>query len=584
METSHINACIELISWKGNPADICMLYNRLSERLKDRVTEFEMASRQYISDLLEMMNEGAFPFKFNPRNPRSVLYTATGLNLLYETKVMNESVMDEIIACLVKWQDAKGWWKDSTDLLEVNNLPFYQDPMDASVRIFNTASVGSILIKFRDKPKVNEAVDKAISVLKTAISSNGALIGFPQSTIYATPLFAKYFGMNSDEFLRHLEVLGLMMKSNPTTPDMVTIGEQLLLSQLPKNHNLIQICTQFLENEYTEEAGTTKKIGGWKTMKQFDPSLTLRALMFLIEKDSDHRISEKKNTNFITISPSALRILETRSYTSIPFAQESYEIISGLNSTELSDESFKISEFKSKDVNLPREIVLQIMHFEARYLSLDRGLEYLGCNKILELASGFSNRGLDFCKNPQIQYLDTDLPNIIESKKTLVSELIKRYCNYHPDNLNLKPLNALDEKEFLDVSAIFKEGPICIINEGLLMYLNLEQKEQLCEIVHKVLSKYGGYWITADIYNRGKIEGRKYYKQKDREFIEKHNIDQNRFASFEDAKDLFVRCGFEIHRKIELESNELTSSRLLSGMIETKPQEKTRETWILKPI
>jgi len=285
VESSRINACIELISWKGTPADICILYNRLSERLKERVIEFEMASRQYISDLLEMMNAGAFPFKFNRRNPRSVLYTATALNMLYETKIMNQNVLDEVIACLVKWQDAKGWWKDSTDLLEVNNLPFYQDPMEASVRIFNTASVGSILIKFRENPDVSLAIDRAISVLKTTISANGALIGFPQSTIYATPLFARYFGLESEEFKKHLTVLDVMVKSNPTTSDVVTMGEQLLLSQLPKDHPLIQSCAEFLENDYAEETGATKKIGGWKTMKQFDPSMTLRALMFLIEKD-----------------------------------------------------------------------------------------------------------------------------------------------------------------------------------------------------------------------------------------------------------------------------------------------------------
>ena len=61
------------------------------------------------------------------------------------------------------------------------------------------------------------------------------------------------------------------------------------------------------------------------------------------------------------------------------------------------------------------------MHFETKYLSIDKGLRELGYNKILEFASGFSFRGLNFCNKPNIQYIDTDLLNIIEVKKRLLT-------------------------------------------------------------------------------------------------------------------------------------------------------------------
>ena len=286
------------------------------------------------------------------------------------------------------------------------------------------------------------------------------------------------------------------------------------------------------------------------------------------------------DSNFTSISASAMSLLETRSFTSIPFAKESFKIISKTNSVE-----------SKEDNKFPKEVILRIMHFETRYLSINQGIRDIGFYKILEFSSGFSFRGLDLCKNPNIQYIDTDLPNIIETKKILVSELAKKYCDFQLINLFLQPMNALNEKEFFNTVSTFDSGPVSIVNEGLLMYLDIEQKEELCNIIHKILSTYGGYWITADIYRKGEIEGRNidnFYKQKGKEFLEKHNVENNKFDSFEDAKNLFLRCGFEIYKKIELEPKILSSSKIFynkypSAKYESYVKDKTRETLILKP-
>ncbi|WP_315822535.1 hypothetical protein [Paraflavitalea speifideaquila] len=38
------------------------------------------------------------------------------------------------------------------------------------------------------------------------------------------------------------------------------------------------------------------------------------------------------------------------------------------------------------------------------------------------------------------------------------------------------PLNALDEEQFNQVVALLPPGPVTIVNEGLLMYLNWDEK------------------------------------------------------------------------------------------------------------
>jgi O-methyltransferase involved in polyketide biosynthesis len=304
---------------------------------------------------------------------------------------------------------------------------------------------------------------------------------------------------------------------------------------------------------------------------------------------------------FNSISPSALALLESRSFTSIPFARESYRIVSLSNSNQTGDkkklpgDSLNISRFNfglKNDDQLPQDIIMRIMHFETRYLSIDKGIREVGYNNVLEFSSGLSLRGLDLCNNPDVLYIDTDLPEIIEIKRKLLHEILQKHGGYRPDNLFLSSMNALDAEEFFDTLAIFKRGPITLVNEGFLMYLNMEQKVKLSKIIHQILSRYGGYWITADIYQRDEVERRnidKYYNQNDKEFVKRHNIENNKFSSFTEAADFFSRCGFEIHDKVEIERNELSTSELLhenypSAINETVREKKNRETWILRPI
>lgn len=304
---------------------------------------------------------------------------------------------------------------------------------------------------------------------------------------------------------------------------------------------------------------------------------------------------------FNSISPSALALLKSRSFTAIPYAKEAYQIISRPKSNTINDElspprnALTSSQFNfglGNQTRLSKEMILRIMHFETRYLSIDKGIRLLGSNHILEFSSGFSFRGLDICRNPAIHYVDTDLAEIIEIKKELLDEIIKNYCEYQCDNLILDSMNVLKEEEFSDILEYFPNGPISIVNEGFLMYLNLEQKIQLCNNIHKILSRYGGYWITADIYRRDDAERKnidRYYNQHDRDFVQKHNIESNKFSTFQEAKELFSNCGFETLKTIELNLNELSSSKILkkhypSTVEESLTNDNNRETWILKPI
>ncbi len=284
------------------------------------------------------------------------------------------------------------------------------------------------------------------------------------------------------------------------------------------------------------------------------------------------------NSAFDSISPSARSLLLTKAVTTIPFAREAVEMIWSENHPRFTQEELNSLQF-----------ILRCIHFETRYWSIDEALSKIGIKNILEFSSGFSFRGLSLCKNPEIFYVDTDLPQLIEDKRIIVLELAKKYCNYPIDNLIMHGLNVLDEKVFTEIIDLFPPGPIAVVNEGLLVYLDQKQKRKLCTIIHKILSNRGGNWITADIYtkkNRQSELALDIFDEKGREFKAKHHVEENKFETFKSAKAFFENCKFDIFKKIEVPSAQVSSRRFLakiprSKLEELKGRQKIRETWIL---
>lgn len=283
-------------------------------------------------------------------------------------------------------------------------------------------------------------------------------------------------------------------------------------------------------------------------------------------------------STFDSISPSAKSLLLTKAFTNIPFAKEAIELIWREDSPQFAQEYLSSLEF-----------ILRLIHFETRYWSIDKALSEIGIKNILEFSSGYSFRGLSLCKNPEVLYIDTDLPLLLENKKLLVQELAKNYCSYPIKNLFLQELNVLDENAFIEVIHLLPSGPVAIVNEGLLVYLDDGQKRKLCTNIHKILNDLGGYWITADIYIK-KDEQFPFtidiFDKQGKEFLTKHNVEENKFESFESAEIFFANCGFEILKKIEVSPTQISSRRLLSKIPRSKLEDlkgrkKTRETWIL---
>ena len=123
-------------------------------------------------------------------------------------------------------------------------------------------------------------------------------------------------------------------------------------------------------------------------------------------------------------------------------------------------------------------------------------------------------------------------------------------------------MNALDDKKFHEIVNHFPDGEIVIVNEGLLMYLNINEKKRLCSIIYDILKERGSYWITADIYIRNKNDKLNLrFDNKTTEFFEQHRIEDNKFESFKEAETFFRQMGLVIDKEANVKRSKLSSMK-----------------------
>src|SRR5207253_294993 len=138
-------------------------------------------------------------------------------------------------------------------------------------------------------------------------------------------------------------------------------------------------------------------------------------------------------------------------------------------------------------------------HFEMRARSLDEALEIVGASRVLELAAGFSFRGLARAVRDAVDYLDTDLPDVVDLKRDVLARLAPPAL---AGTYRIEPLDAMNDAAFAAAVASLRGGALAVTHEGLLMYLTADEKARLAASIRTALRARGGRWITGDVYLR----------------------------------------------------------------------------------
>lgn len=239
--------------------------------------------------------------------------------------------------------------------------------------------------------------------------------------------------------------------------------------------------------------------------------------------------------NFESISATAILTSYPRMFTDIPYESKIYEWLKKNG-----------KENMALDKMLAPEI-------EARYKLTNRLLEKSKIKQVLELAAGYSSRGIIYAKKGY-NYIEMDLEGVSKNKKKIIN-----YIGEEIKNLHIVNGNALYRKDYDKCEKYFnKNEEVAIINEGLLRYLTFEEKKAVAKNIYNVLKKYNGIWITCDVTPKKFIQKQENYLPQFNTNLSKitsRNNLKDRFEDINHIKEFFGDIGFksiQVHKFIEI--------------------------------
>ena len=123
-----------------------------------------------------------------------------------------------------------------------------------------------------------------------------------------------------------------------------------------------------------------------------------------------------------------------------------------------------------------------------------------GITQFLGIATGLDTHGLAVTKNNKdTVYVEMLMTEEAKIKQEVLKGVSKQIGGV-PNNLHIIEGNALDPESYEKASEYFDPTkPVAVVNQGLLVYFTMEQKEQLAKNIQWLLSEFGGKWFTADL-------------------------------------------------------------------------------------
>jgi len=225
-------------------------------------------------------------------------------------------------------------------------------------------------------------------------------------------------------------------------------------------------------------------------------------------------------------------VAHLRTFTEIPFAKK---IAANAHFQAL---------FEEYPFVMSNEFTNEAPRFEARFQSLSHLVEVRGTDRIVELATGFSSRGLIMTSDSKISYLETDLSPTINEKREIVEQILLQESTSR-DNLRFAELDVFDARHWRQLTAPDFRN-VTIINEGLLAYFRPDQIEIIATHIRDVLVETGGIWITPDFTTFRK---RSRISKKVIEIFSSSQddpIDKNAFESEDHIYNVLSEVGFSI--------------------------------------
>ena len=251
-----------------------------------------------------------------------------------------------------------------------------------------------------------------------------------------------------------------------------------------------------------------------------------------------------------------------RQFSDIPFAQE---VAKRIGADAAFDEILR-----ERGLELEK-LTFYAPMFEARYKSITQLILKSGASQVLELASGYSLRGLDLACGGCVRYVETDLPDVVAAKLSLLEDVRQHHAIPRSPHHVVTAADALDFDQVRSSAAVLDPSrPVTVLCEGLIMYLSREQTEQLATNIRRLLGEFaGGSWLTPDFTFRAEARDLPPERVRLREAITGVTQRQLDASAFEDSHDLMAflgRFGFDVRVRSQVDETPSFSSIRALGL------------------
>lgn len=149
-----------------------------------------------------------------------------------------------------------------------------------------------------------------------------------------------------------------------------------------------------------------------------------------------------------------------------------------------------IPEHIVKALNVAKPVFQAIP--EVRFLASTNLIMKSGAKQVVDLPCGYTARGIKMAKSG-VRYFGFDLPAVTQALGNAVRQLIG-------DNKDVKYC-AVDATSYSSLRDALEgaEGELLITTEGMLMYFTQSELETVFANIRKLLSEFGGKWVTVDV-------------------------------------------------------------------------------------
>ena len=148
---------------------------------------------------------------------------------------------------------------------------------------------------------------------------------------------------------------------------------------------------------------------------------------------------------------------------------------------------------------IPEEMVEQVKRLypaymilvESRFQSMNRLVESRKDCKVIDLPCGYTSRGIRLSRQGRI-YFGFDLPAVIDAIGPAVETIIGKN-----EDISYQAVDATNY-ESLEAALTEKSDNLLITTEGLLMYFDQHELEEVFSNIKRLLQKHGGSWVITD--------------------------------------------------------------------------------------